>query len=273
VTGSGGALLGVGAFARRTGLSTKALRHYDRIGLFRPAHVDESNYRWYRTDQIPDAVLIADLRAADMSLDDIRRCLLDRAVLPDVLKHHRVRLESRIARVHGQLHTLIHLIEGKPMTKTSFTLDAEDERALAASLFNSTWDLLEQEDRTRADDDRMLHMAHASRFHWGNVGSAANLARGEWMCSRVYAVLQRPEPSAHHAQRVLDICDENDIGDWDRAFAFEALARAAAVGGDADAARAFTEQALTAAEDVTTDEERNLVLADLETIPGQPRFW
>jgi len=47
--------------------------------------------------------------------------------------------------------------------------------------------------------------------------------------SRVYAVLGRAEPARHHAQRVLDVCLENGIGDWDLGFAYEALARAAAV--------------------------------------------
>ena len=68
------------------------------------------------------------------------------------------------------------------------------------------------------EDDRMLHMAHASRFHWEAVGTAANLARGEWQCSRVYAVLGRSEPSLHHARRVLEICRLAQIGDWDLAL-------------------------------------------------------
>lgn len=62
-----------------------------------------------------------------------------------------------------------------------------------------------------SDDDRMLHLAHASRHHWGEVvgstdlgqGGPANLARGEWLCSRVYAVLGRAEPARHHAERLL----------------------------------------------------------------------
>jgi len=36
--------------------------------------------------------------------------------------------------------------------------------------------------------------------------------------------------------------------------------------------REYTDQALAAAEDIAED-ERELVLADLETIPGQPRYW
>jgi hypothetical protein len=89
----------------------------------------------------------------------------------------------------------------------------------------------------------------------------------------VYAVLGRPEPCLHHAQRCLDICQENGIADFDVAFAYEALARGHAVAGDADQARAYTEQTLAAAEEISTDEDRQLVLSDLESIPGQPRFW
>lgn len=140
-------------------------------------------------------------------------------------------------------------------------------------MFNGVWQLLDKADRSTAEDDRMLHMAHASRFHWENVGTAVNLARGEWLCSRVHAVLQRSEPARYHAQRVLDLCRVNGIGDWDLAFAHESLARAHAVAGDSSAARAATEQALAAVEDIAEEDDRSLVLADLETIPGQPRFW
>ncbi|HJQ42279.1 MAG TPA: MerR family transcriptional regulator [Jatrophihabitantaceae bacterium] len=269
-------LLSVGDVARRTGLSTKALRHYDRIDLLRPAQVDDASYRWYSPDQVAAARLIAQLRAVDVPLDDVRRCLTDGTAVPDVLKQHRARLEARVTRVRGQLHRLDHLINDgmdSPMATDQPTTTTDDEMQLAKDLFNGVWTWMERENRSPMDDDTMLHMAHASRYHWGNVGTAANFARGEWLCSRVYAVLRRGEPSRYHAQRVLDICEENGIGDWDLAFAYEALARAAAVSGDADSARGYTEQALAAAENIGAEEERELVLTDLESIPGQARFW
>jgi hypothetical protein len=158
---------------------------------------------------------------------------------------------------------------------TPGTGSVTDPRLLAAQLFNETWRLLELEGRSRDDDDRMIHTAHASRCHWGQVPGVtpAHLARGEWQVSRVYAVLGRPEPALHHARRVLDLCQENGIGDWDLAFAYEALARAHAVAGDAGQARQFTDRALAAAKGIAEDDEREIVLADLETIPGQPRYW
>jgi hypothetical protein len=150
-----------------------------------------------------------------------------------------------------------------------------DTRLLAAQLFNETWRLLERAERTRADDDRMIHTAHASRCHWGQApeATAAHLARGEWQISRVYAVLGRSEPALHHARRVLDLCLENGIGDWDLGFGYEALARAHAVAGDSGLAREHTDQALAAARHIADAQDRDLLLADLETIPGQPRYW
>ena len=268
-------LLGVGALARRTGLTPKAVRHYDRIGLLRPAVVDAAGYRWYSPEQVATAGRVALLRSVDLPIDEVRRCLSDDRALSEVLARHQRRLESRRTRISGQLHTLLHLIaEGLEHTMPDTDIsDVSDERRLAAALFNATWTLLEKEDRTRDEDDAMLHMAHASRHHWGQIGKAVNFGRGEWQCSRVYAVLGRSEPCLHHAQRCLDICQENGIGDFDLAFAYEALARGHAVAGDKEQARAFTQQALAAAEDIAADDDRELVLSDLETIPGQERFW
>ncbi len=64
----------IGVFARRSRLSTKALRLYDRIGLLAPAEVDgHSGYRYYRADQLATARLISRLRRLDLPLDAIRR--------------------------------------------------------------------------------------------------------------------------------------------------------------------------------------------------------
>ena len=199
-------------------------------------------------------------------------------------------MEARVARLRGALHRIDHLLaEGSDAVMSDLETSAvtattksppgtgsvTDTRLLAAQLFNETWRMLEQEQRTRADDDRMIHTAHASRYHWDQVPAVApaHLARGEWLISRVYAVLGRAEPALYHAGRVLDLCQGNGIGDFDLAFAYEALARAHAVAGDAVRARDCTDQALAAAEDIADDEDRDLVLADLETIPGQPPYW
>jgi hypothetical protein len=85
------------------------------------------------------------------------------------------------------------------------SLDPGDERRLAVGLFNHVWDLLGKPDRSVSDDFEMIHAAHASRYHWGAVGEPVHWARGEWQCSRVYAVLGRFEPALLHAERCLEL--------------------------------------------------------------------
>jgi hypothetical protein len=94
-----------------------------------------------------------------------------------------------------------------------------------------------------------------------------NHARGEWQLARVYAVVERPEPALHHARRCLAICEDHGIGGFDLGFAHEALARAHAVAGDHDAAARHAEDARAAAAEIAEDDDREMVLADLATLP------
>jgi hypothetical protein len=113
------------------------------------------------------------------------------------------------------------------------SLEAGEERQLAAGLFSYVWASLEKTDRRADDDDLMVHAAHASRYHRGRAGGPAQWARGEWQCSRVYAVLGRFEPALHHGRRCLELATENDLGPFDVGAAHEALARSCWVSGDA----------------------------------------
>ena len=108
----------------------------------------------------------------------------------------------------------------------------------------------------------------ASQYHWLRSESPPqHAARSEWQVSRVYCVLNRPEPALHHARRVLDLCQRHGIGDWDLACAYEALARAHAIAGDYDEARRWLEQGRLACEDIAEDDDRDIIAADLDTIP------
>jgi hypothetical protein len=143
------------------------------------------------------------------------------------------------------------------------TTGQTDHHRLAVDLFNYVWTFLRRSDRTVDDDDEMLHAAHASRFHWGKVGKPENFARGEWQISRVYSVLGRGEPALYHARRCLEICEQNGIGDWDLAFAYEALARASRVAGDEPAAQRYLALARDAGERIVDKEDRELLESDL----------
>jgi hypothetical protein len=150
--------------------------------------------------------------------------------------------------------------------KQSYT-EEEWYRRSAVDLFNQVWTLLEKQDRTTEEDDRMIHAAHASRYHWEKVGTAVNLARGEWQVSRVYSVLERSEPAIFHAERCLQICKDHDIADFDLAFAYEALARASAVAGDKENRDRYLQLGEEASERIRKKEDREIVLSDLKSVP------
>ena len=151
------------------------------------------------------------------------------------------------------------------------TVTPEQHRALAVKSFNDAWTLMDTPDRTPEQDDELVHTAHASRHHWGIVGTPVHRARGEWQVSRVYALLGRAEPARHHAQRCLDLCEQHGIGDFDLAFAYEALARAASVSGDAELTERYRSDALSAAASIADADDKAVVEADLASIERPPQ--
>ena len=142
-----------------------------------------------------------------------------------------------------------------------------DHKRQGIDLFNHVWDLLEKADRTPEEDGAMVDAAHASRHHWAQVGQPVNAARGDWQISRVYATVKRPEPALHHARRSLAICEANGIGDFDLAFAHEAIARAEAVAGHFAEAKQAIARARAAAEAIAKPGDRDWLLKNLEDIP------
>ncbi len=64
--------MSIGEFGRAAGLTPRALRLYDEMGLVRPAEVDElSGYRYHRAEQLDRARLVARLRLVGMPLPRI----------------------------------------------------------------------------------------------------------------------------------------------------------------------------------------------------------
>jgi hypothetical protein len=151
------------------------------------------------------------------------------------------------------------------MTEDTYT-EKEWHRKIAVNCFNKTWNFLDKETRTPEEDVTMIHTAHASRYHWGEIGTPLEFERGEWQISRVYAVLERSEPALYHAQKCLDICTENDIGDFDLAFAYEALARAYTVAGEKEESTRYRELAQKAAENIKKKDDKKYFLSELKTI-------
>jgi DNA-binding transcriptional MerR regulator len=106
-------LLNIGAFATATGLSIPALRHYDEIGLLKPAHVDPSTgYRRYAPRQIEQAHLICGLRAVDLPIDEIR-VVIGRPSqdVRGALDVHRDRLVAQVRELSQRVLAIDEFIE------------------------------------------------------------------------------------------------------------------------------------------------------------------
>ena len=70
--------LTIGQVARLSGLTTRALRHYDKLGVLRPAEVsDENGYRFYAREQVETARQVRVLRELEVPLDEVRRIVSD----------------------------------------------------------------------------------------------------------------------------------------------------------------------------------------------------
>ena len=266
-------LMPIGRFSRLTGLTVKALRHYSELGLLRPASIDpDTGYRFYTAAQVLRAEAIRTLRRLEVPLDDISLLLVadDPAEVRRLLIDHQRRTALRSAELKAILQGLQPLIDGKDnvMGTPAEALDRDTHRRLGIDLFNKTWTLMEKEERTPHDDDEMLHCAHASAYHWLQVGTDANRARGEWQCSRVHAILEQPEGAIYHGARCLAIVQESPkaMEEFDLPAAYEALARAHAVAGLSDEASRYLELGKTEAAKIADEDDRAIIETDLSTI-------
>lgn len=104
-------------FARFTRVSAKMLRHYDALGLLKPARVDpHTGYRYYAADQVPRLNRLLALRDLGFSLEQIAGLLeaaLSAEEMRGLLKARRAEIEAqlrgeqaRLARVEARLRSL-----------------------------------------------------------------------------------------------------------------------------------------------------------------------
>jgi hypothetical protein len=177
-------------------------------------------------------------------------------------------VDDVLGRLSDGKEPIVSDISSSP-TAVATDLDPAIHRQLGVDLYNSTWTLIEKADRTPAETDEMIHRAHASRWHWARAGTDVNLARGEWLCSRVYATLGRGEPALWHARRCVEIHEATeDRESWDLPAAYEAMARASFAAGDPASGALWKAKAVGALEGITDADDREPIAQDIATLPG-----
>ncbi len=136
----------------------------------------------------------------------------------------------------------------------------------AVNLFNGTWEYIDKTDRTPEQDLEMIHMAHASLYHWMQIGGPTQIYTGEWQVSRVYAIAKMGESALKHGLRSLQICVDNDMTGFNKAFAYEAVARAYSVLGDNTKKDEYIALGKKEAESIDKAEDKEYLLGDLKNI-------
>ncbi len=142
--------------------------------------------------------------------------------------------------------------------------EEEAHQFFAKRLNGEVWGLLEKPDRTKEDDELMIHAAHASCRHWLTVGTGLNHQRGEWLISHVYAELGIADAALRHAYRCQELTGEHAdlMEDFDRAYAFECVARANAIAGNQDEASKYIALAEKAGQEIKDEQSRKFFVGD-----------
>ncbi len=146
--------------------------------------------------------------------------------------------------------------------------DALVHRRFAAECFNHAWTLLDKTPRSTAEEEELVHCAHASAWHWSRRAdeTPSNRAIAAWQLARVYAAVGRADEARRYGGQSLDICRESSLDAFLTAYAFEALARAEAVAGNAASRDRWLNEARELANAVADADGRRQLQNDLDTI-------
>jgi DNA-binding transcriptional MerR regulator len=115
----------IGDFSQLGQVSVRMLRHYDKLGLLKPGHVDQwTGYRYYTLDQLPHLHRIMALKDLGLSLEQVGQLLDDPAAdgrLQTMLQEKQQRIaaqlaeeQARLARVSARLERIAHIEDPIP---------------------------------------------------------------------------------------------------------------------------------------------------------------
>jgi PPM family protein phosphatase len=175
-------MLTIGDFARTTGLTAKALRLYDDLGLLAPAEVDErTGYRRYTADQVEPARLVARLRGVGVPLPRIALIVGARsgdAAAAELLSYWR-QVEADTASGRLAVASLVAHLRGHdtmtdPTTDTTYTHARSAHRAGQGARSRQLDDVFPREPRLAAQVTGQRFFAVADGF--GEDGGAATAA-------------------------------------------------------------------------------------------------
>ncbi|MFL1377552.1 MULTISPECIES: MerR family transcriptional regulator [unclassified Nocardiopsis] len=103
----------IGELAARAGVSSRTLRHYDRVGLLSPARTGPGGLRHYGPGQVARLQRILLLRRTGMGLADIGRVLSEEVDEAEGLRAHVAALERERERIDQHIRAVRHTLAAR----------------------------------------------------------------------------------------------------------------------------------------------------------------
>ncbi|WP_026423729.1 MerR family transcriptional regulator [Actinokineospora inagensis] len=102
----------VGDLARATGVTVRALHHYDQLGLLVPSTRTSGGHRAYTGDDVRRLHHIVALRGFGLGLAEVQAALDDPVGLPELVERQLAVAEERVRAARRLRHRLLHVRAG-----------------------------------------------------------------------------------------------------------------------------------------------------------------
>lgn len=133
--------------------------------------------------------------------------------------------------------------------------------------FNLAWTYIEQAEKRTPDEDlAMLHAAIVSLWHWSQRKDVRpeNLSVACWQVSRVFNLIRQPNNARTYGLLALKYAEFQEP--FFKAYAYETLARSEMLSGNRAIMLVYVDKAHAMAKLIKNEEDRTLLLKDLESI-------
>jgi hypothetical protein len=144
----------------------------------------------------------------------------------------------------------------------------EWHKQVAMQCNNRAWALSVQT-RSAAQDREMLDAAHASAYHWAQVGTELHRMRAGMLLAEVHALLGHGATALALATDMREyFVARGDTPDWELAFTHAIYAHAASAAGMHEQHRDAYRQAVVALAAIEDEEDRSIVAKTFEQVPA-----
>ena len=113
----------------------------------------------------------------------------------------------------------------------------------------------------------MFDAAHASAYHWSEVGEAINHARADMLLAHVHSLLGEGSNALFYGKRALEFCQHNQCDDMDLPFALSEVAFAHFVMKHPSEHLNYYEEAVESGKKIEDQIDHQIFLSEFTRIP------